>query len=132
MLSTAILAGYLYTSAQLYAEGTSNIREAFTMAPLALGIWRVFDGTKSGGLIALAMLVGAPVIEFGIIQELGWWHYPAADKLFGLVGLPSWYGHGGVVPWVPWCYFAYTPATANLARWYWKQLSDKPNQLPLS
>ena len=33
---------------------------------------------------------------------------------------------------VPWCYFAYTPATANLARWYWKQLSNKPNQLPLS
>lgn len=69
------------------------------------GAWHVTQacchcsGTKSGGLIALAMLVGAPVIEFGIIQELGWWHYPQADKLFGLVGLPSWYGHGGVVPW---------------------------------
>ena len=69
------------------------------------GVWHAFEaycccsGTKSGGLIALAMLVGAPVIEFGIIQELGWWHYPSADKLFGLVGLPSWYGHGGVVPW---------------------------------
>ena len=57
-----------------------------------------WSGTKAGGLVALAMLVGAPVIEFGIIQELGWWHYPKAD-LFGSVGLPSWYGHGGVIPW---------------------------------
>ncbi|KAK9840027.1 hypothetical protein WJX74_002318 [Apatococcus lobatus] len=121
ILSTAILAGYLYTSAQLYAEGVPFWKEGLTMAPLALAIWRVFDGTKSGGLIALAMLVGAPVIEFGIIQELGWWHYPKAD-LFGSVGLPSW---------VPWCYFAYTPATANLARWFWKRLSSSPNQLPL-
>ncbi|KAK9846108.1 hypothetical protein WJX84_004862 [Apatococcus fuscideae] len=106
MLSTAILAGYLQTSAQLYAESVPFWQEGLIMAPLALAVWRVFDGTKAGAALGLAMLVGAPVIEFGIIQQLGWWHYPQADLL----------GPGGIPSWVPWCYCAYTPATANLAR----------------
>jgi heat shock protein 5 len=56
--------------------------------------------------------VVCPLSELLIMGHLGAWHYPGANVAVA-------YG-GGMPSWVPWCYFFYTPAVGNLARYLWR------------
>ena len=69
----------------------------------ALAIWAIFERTPGGAIMALATAVGGPLIEVGLINVLGLYHYSHPD----LAGIPLW---------IPQVYAAGAPAVGNLGR----------------
>eukprot|EP00877_Chromochloris_zofingiensis_P003139 jgi/Chrzof1/12826/Cz07g08260.t1 len=111
-----ILAGYvmlaaiLQTSAVLY---TNNVE--YQNILVALGVisgfnYWAFDRTAQGISLAVLCATAAPVAELILMSTAHTWHYSRPDVAGGLF-----------VSWVPWCYFAYTPALGNLARYLWQR-----------
>lgn len=60
-------------------------------------------GTVVGFAMAGLTAVAGPIIEIGLIKQLGLYHYTHAGSL----GIPSW---------IPWVYFCGSPAVGNLGR----------------
>lgn len=109
-LSFGVLAALLYLSATLHDQGVPTWQIHAALGTGALVNWRLFDGTKQGVGLALLCAIGAPAAEVLLNSIVPLWHYPRADL-------------GGVfVSWVPWCYFFYTPALGNLARYTWSTM----------
>ncbi|KAG2452610.1 hypothetical protein HYH02_002847 [Chlamydomonas schloesseri] len=77
-----------------------------------LGLWWAVDGTRQGLLWAVLTAVLGPVLEIGLIQGLGLYHYTHPD----VAGIPLW---------IPWVYLAGAPANANLGRQIASELASK-------
>lgn len=142
-LSFGCLAALLQLSAALYAQGVPyaqihlalgagegarasqgcvhaphrSARAARPMAACAMLLctagalcnWFIWCRTRQGLLLAVVCALGAPAAELVLLHFFPAWHYPRAD-----LQIPQ---LGGFVSWVPWCYFFYTPALSNLARY---------------
>ncbi|KXZ44974.1 hypothetical protein GPECTOR_60g752 [Gonium pectorale] len=111
-LSFGALAALLYTSATLYDKGVPYWQIHAVLGTAALVNWRVFDGTRQGIALALLCGLGAPAAELVLLQLAHLWHYPRADL------------GDNFVSWVFWCYFFYTPALGNLARYLWSTMKE--------
>ena len=74
----------------------------------------VFDSTKQGLALALFVALGAPLIELLLMQSMHLWHYPDGDLHTTVAG--------GIVRWVPFCYFFYPPAVIQFTRYLWKSM----------
>lgn len=83
---------------------------SLALAACAAANYLAFDGTKQGLGLALLCALACPASELMIMHIGQLWHYPAAT-LF--TDIP----HSGMLSWVPWCYFCYTPAVAQLTRY---------------
>lgn len=103
-LSFAALALLLQLSAYLYSQGYEYSQILALLSCAATANYLVFDGTRQGLMLAFVCGVGAPAAELALLQIWPLWHYSRPD-LFGFVS------------WVPACYFFYTPALTNLARY---------------
>lgn len=108
-LGYGVLALNIKISATLYAADVPYWQIFLVLAALSAVNWRVFDGTVQGLALAAFCSVAAPASELVLLQLLPLWHYSRPDLL------------GSFVSWVPWCYFFYTPALGNLARYRWRR-----------
>lgn len=102
-MSFGALALMLQLSAILYSAEVPYWQVHLVLAAVGLTNWRMFDYTAQGLVLALVCGVGAPLCELVLLGNWDLWHYPQADMF-------------GIVSWVVWCYFFYTPAVGNLAR----------------
>lgn len=107
-LSFGVLAAALTCSAVLY-ESQWHPGQIFAMlAGISAVNWAMFDRTRQGLVLAAVCGLGAPAAEVVLMAVSHCWHYSKPDV-------------GGVfVSWVPLCYFFYTPAVSNLARYLWQ------------
>lgn len=112
--SFGALAAMLEVSSYLYSNGASYDLICLALAGLAAANYLLFDGTKQGLVLALLCATAAPASELVLMQYLGLWHYPEANMLTTMAG--------GIPSWVPWCYFFYVPAVANLSRFLWRMM----------
>ncbi len=104
------VAAILALSSMLYANEVPPDQISLILAGCAAANYLVFDATKQGLVLALLCALACPAAELMIMHILQLWHYPGAT-LF--TEIP----HSGMLAWVPWCYFAYTPAVAQLTRY---------------
>ncbi|KAL4458410.1 hypothetical protein ABPG75_013275 [Micractinium tetrahymenae] len=109
-LSFGAVAATLALSSVLYASEVPPDQISLILAACAAANYLVFDSTKQGLALALLCALACPAAELMIMHILQLWHYPGAT-LF--TEIP----HSGMLAWVPWCYFAYTPAVAQLTRY---------------
>ncbi|KAL0025283.1 hypothetical protein WJX79_000409 [Trebouxia sp. C0005] len=114
MASVGTVALLLYTSAILYANNIDYTQIAVLLLVLASINFKLFEDTKQGLALAVLCACAAPVSELIIMNVFGLWHYPHPNVFqeFGR-GLPGW---------VSVCYFFYTPAVGNMARFIWKRI----------
>ena len=112
VFSFATLAAMLELSAYLYSTNIESSSICLVLALCAAINYLVFDSTKQGLALALFVALGAPLIELVLMQSMHVWHYPDGDLHTAVAG--------GIVRWVPFCYFFYTPAISNLVRYLWK------------
>lgn len=109
-LSFGGVAAILALSSALYAADIPADQVSLALAACAAVNYLAFDATKQGLALALLCALACPAAELMIMHILQLWHYPGAT-LF--TEIP----HSGMLAWVPWCYFAYTPAVAQLTRY---------------
>ena len=114
VLSFGTLAAMLEFSAILYTSDVESSSICIVLALCAAINYLIFDSTKQGLALALLCAIGAPLLELVLMQSLHLWHYPLGDLHTNVAG--------GIDRWVPFCYFFYTPALSNLARYLWKTL----------
>lgn len=113
-LSFGTLAAMLWLSSYLYMQGYESSTICSILAGCAALNYLIFDSTKQGLVLAVICAVGAPAAELLLMGLLHLWHYPAADFYPDI--------SGGMLRWIPFCYFFYVPAVANLSRYLWKIL----------
>ncbi|PRW59595.1 luminal binding Bip2 [Chlorella sorokiniana] len=109
-LSFGALAASLALSSVLYANDVPADQISLVLAGCAAANYLVFDSTKQGLALALLCAVACPASELMLMHIGQLWHYPEAT-LF--TEIP----HSGIPSWVPWCYFIYTSAVAQLTRY---------------
>ncbi|PSC68359.1 luminal binding Bip2 [Micractinium conductrix] len=109
-LSFGAVAATLALSSGLYAADVSPDQISLALMGCAALNYLVFDGTKQGLALGLLCALVCPASELMLMHILQLWHYPEATIL---TEIP----HSGMLAWVPWCYFAYTPAVAQLSRY---------------
>lgn len=80
------------------------------LAGYALLHWCIFDKTPQGFGIAALTAVCGPLLEMGLTNGLGLYHYSHPAVL-------------GVPTWIPWVYFCGGPAVGNLGRQVWQELA---------
>jgi len=73
------------------------------LAGLAFAIYAAVDGTEQGLLMAALTAVAGPVTEMTLINVLHLYHYTQPT-------------FNGVPTWIPWVYFAGSPAVGSLCR----------------
>lgn len=112
VLSFGALAAMLELSAVMYGNDVQSSTICLALALAAAANYLVFDSTKQGLALALLCALGAPLVELVLMQSVGLWHYPGGDLHTSVAG--------GICRWVPFCYFFYTPAISNLARFLLK------------
>jgi hypothetical protein len=105
LLCWVFLAAQFLLSDALYQYGQPHWVCHAVLSVLAAAIWKKFDGTKDGAVLAALLTVGAPVGEMLIVNFLGLWHYERPE----LFGVPAWAG---------WCYATYAIGVANVARYF--------------
>ena len=93
----------------LYANNVPADQISMALAACAAANYLAFDGTKQGLALALLCALACPASELMLMHIGQLWHYPGANMF---TEIP----HSGIPTWVPWCYFAYTPAVAQLTR----------------
>jgi hypothetical protein len=98
----ALAAQFLFSDL-LYQIGTPHWLCSASLAVMAAAIWRKFDNTSQGAVLAGLLTVGAPLGEVIIVNVLHLWHYARPD----FFGVPHWAG---------WCYATYALGVANAAR----------------
>lgn len=113
-LSFGALAAMLELSSYLYSHDYESNTICLILAACAALNYLVFDSTKQGLSLAVMVAVAAPATELLLMGGGHLWHYPAADLYPNIAG--------GMLKWVPFCYFFYVPAVSNLARFIWKAL----------
>lgn len=79
----------------------------------ALLHWYCFDCTVPGFGMSVLTAVCGPVVEIGLINVFGLYHYTH----------PVWFG--AVPTWIPWVYFCGGPAVGNLGRMVWQSLKGQ-------
>ena len=99
----------LTLSAVMYAQQAPPDHIAAALAAAAAANYLAFDGTKQGLGLALLCALACPGAELMLMHICEVWHYPGANAF---TEIP----HSGIPSWVPWCYFLYTPAVAQLTR----------------
>lgn len=104
LLTWAALAAQFLFSDLVYQAGAPHWVCSLSLALLALAIWRKFDNTKAGAILAALLTVGAPAGEMLIVNFLHLWHYSRPDTF----GVPHWAG---------WCYATYAIGVANVSRY---------------
>lgn len=109
-LSFGAVAAVLALSSMMYANEVTPDHISAALAVCAATNYLVFDGTKQGLALAVLCAVACPGAELMLMHILQLWHYPEAT-LF--TEIP----HSGIPSWVPWCYFIYTSAVCQLARY---------------
>lgn len=112
VMSFGALAAMLELSAILYNSDMQSSTICIVLALCAALNYLIFDSTKQGLALALFCALGAPLVELVLMQSMHLWHYPLGDLHTNVAG--------GIARWVPFCYFFYTPALSNLARYLWK------------
>mmetsp|Transcript_14465 Transcript_14465/g.27799 ORF Transcript_14465/g.27799 Transcript_14465/m.27799 type:complete len:286 (-) Transcript_14465:95-952(-) len=105
----------LEVSSLMYDAEAPSANIALVLAFGAALQWKLFDGRVTSVSLATVAAVAAPLVEVLIMKYLGLWHYPNSS-VFGEFGFPYW---------VPLCYFFYTPAVGNLARWLRTELEER-------
>ena len=102
------LAAALTCSAVLYEHQWPRGEILALLAGISAVNWAMFDRTMQGLVLAVVCGLGAPAAEVVLMAASHCWHYSRPDL-------------GGIfVSWVPLCYFFYTPAVSNLARYLWQ------------
>jgi len=110
------LSGILYETGVMGREGLLNVLSAMA----AVG-FLALDGTSVGLAVSAATAVGGPLIEVGLLlaAKMGMiqgYHYTDL-------------GETGFFPlWIAPVYFLGGPANGNLARGYWRLLTDKESE----
>jgi hypothetical protein len=74
-----------------------------TLAAYALALWAAVDATQQGFLMAALTALAGPATEIALINVGGLYHYTYPD-------------FAGVPTWIPWVYFAGSPAVGLLCR----------------
>ncbi|GAB4822096.1 hypothetical protein N2152v2_009142 [Parachlorella kessleri] len=113
--SFGALAAMLELSSTLYVSGMNFDTICCLLAVLAAANYLAFDGTKQGLFLALLCAIAAPGCELLLMHSMGVWHYPQGNFMHNVAG--------GIPSWVPWCYFFYVPAVANLTRFLSRNLA---------
>lgn len=108
----AVVAAHLALSALLYDAQVPAKLISLALFPSAFLIWLCLDRTPTGGALALATSVAAPLAELLLMNLLGVWHYPRADLFLASLG-----DNKGIISWVPACYAGYSVWIGALARW---------------
>jgi hypothetical protein len=113
----AFVACYDYSGQLAQAAAASGGQHDYLAldAPLAVcavATFLVFERTRGGLFMMLLLATIGPVVESGLINELGLYAYTNPD----FFGIPSW---------IPWVYAAGGPANGALGRQILAALSDR-------
>ena len=100
----AALAAQFILSDYLYLAGYPHWQCSLIMGATAAAIYKAFDNTRGGLLLATLLAVGAPLGEMFIVNVLHWWHYERPDLY-------------GVCHWTGFCYATYSIGVGNVARY---------------
>lgn len=101
--SISLFSFQYYLSGYLDNIHVGNLIIHIALAILAVGGFKVFDGSYAGLLLALATAVAGPLTEIVLINGFHLYYYTNSDWL-------------GICSWIPWVYFLGAPAVLNLAR----------------
>eukprot|EP01024_Parvocaulis_polyphysoides_P048769 TRINITY_DN4669_c0_g1_i7.p1 TRINITY_DN4669_c0_g1~~TRINITY_DN4669_c0_g1_i7.p1 ORF type:complete len:243 (+),score=19.57 TRINITY_DN4669_c0_g1_i7:93-821(+) len=110
-LNVGILAALLELSAYLYQMNFEYSNISIILAIFCAINWYFFDGTRQGLILATICGLGSPLSEIFLNYFFSFWHYEKPDVL-------------GIVSWVVFCYFFYTPFVSNLGRSLWTDESQ--------
>ena len=118
------LSGVLAQAADAAGKVGLGARATAVDVPLAvnaLAIFLIFERSWGGLFMALLTAVAGPVVEIGLIQVFGLYHYSSPDVL-------------GIPLWIAWVYAAGGPAVGNLGRQVlWElELEEEAEQRRLS
>ena len=114
LVGISLFTSQYWLSGVLSAMGISRSLILSVMSVIATTAFYALDGTLSGFLTSAATAVGGPLIEVGLLTVLGNGGYHYTDS-----------GEFGFFPlWIAPVYFLGGPAVGNLARGFWKLLSD--------
>eukprot|EP01023_Acetabularia_acetabulum_P069264 TRINITY_DN9992_c0_g1_i1.p1 TRINITY_DN9992_c0_g1~~TRINITY_DN9992_c0_g1_i1.p1 ORF type:complete len:239 (-),score=11.80 TRINITY_DN9992_c0_g1_i1:369-1085(-) len=107
-LNVGVLAALLELSAFLYQNNVNYSTISLILAICCGFNWYIFDRTRQGLILAIICGLGSPLSELILNYFLRLWIYEKPDFL-------------GIVSWVVFCYFFYTPFVSNLGRSLWFQ-----------
>ncbi|KAK9803687.1 hypothetical protein WJX72_012204 [[Myrmecia] bisecta] len=102
-LNWGVLAAMFLLSDYLYLAGFPHWQCTVILGAVGAAVYKAFDDTRGGLILAALLAVGAPATEI-LIVHLGLWHYDRPDFF-------------GVCHWTAWCYAAYAVGVGNFGRY---------------
>lgn len=93
MRCVAVFVGINHASAKL--EFSNNLHMSLTLAAMCIGLWWLFDRSKSGFVLGVCTAVLATVLTQFLVYQ-GIYKYSKADLMFLRSWLPSIFFSGGV------------------------------------